>query len=84
MSDRHPTSTRRSWSSASSRSTPIPPRDGDPRGTLPHPGAVAEPLVDEFVLALRGLGADVVTGIFGAHMRIDLVNDGPVTVLLEL
>jgi len=48
------------------------------------PGAVAEPLVDEFVLALRGLGADVATGIFGAHMRIELVNDGPVTILLEL
>ena len=48
------------------------------------PGAVAEPLVGEFVLALRGLGAEVATGIFGAHMRIELVNDGPVTVLLEL
>lgn len=48
------------------------------------PGAVAEPLVDEFVQALRGLGAEVATGIFGAHMQIDLVNDGPVTVLLEL
>lgn len=48
------------------------------------PGAVAEPLVDEFVLALRSLDADVTTGIFGAHMQIELVNDGPVTVLLEL
>jgi D-tyrosyl-tRNA(Tyr) deacylase len=48
------------------------------------PGTVAEPLVDEFVEALRGLGADVATGIFGAHMQIELVNDGPVTVLLEL
>lgn len=48
------------------------------------PGAVAEPLVDEFVAALRGLGADVETGIFGANMRVELVNDGPVTVLLEL
>lgn len=48
------------------------------------PGTVAEPLVDEFVLALRGLGADVATGVFGAHMQIELVNDGPVTVLLEL
>ncbi|WIM89044.1 D-aminoacyl-tRNA deacylase [Candidatus Mycobacterium wuenschmannii] len=48
------------------------------------PGPVAEPLVDEFVLALRGLGAEVVTGTFGAHMRVELVNDGPVTVLLEL
>jgi D-aminoacyl-tRNA deacylase len=48
------------------------------------PGSVAEPLVDEFVDALRALGAEVQTGIFGAHMRIELVNDGPVTVLLEL
>ncbi len=48
------------------------------------PGAVAEPLVDEFVQALRGLGADVETGVFGAHMQIELVNDGPVTLLLEL
>ena len=48
------------------------------------PGPVAEPLVDEFVLALRGLGAEVQTGIFGAHMHVELINDGPVTVLLEL
>jgi D-aminoacyl-tRNA deacylase len=48
------------------------------------PGAVAEPLVAAFVQALRDLGADVETGIFGAHMRVELVNDGPVTVLLEL
>jgi D-tyrosyl-tRNA(Tyr) deacylase len=48
------------------------------------PGAVAEPLVAEFVQALRTLGADVETGIFGADMRVELVNDGPVTILLEL
>lgn len=48
------------------------------------PGAVAEPLVDAFAAALRGLGADVQTGAFGADMRVELVNDGPVTVLLEL
>jgi D-tyrosyl-tRNA(Tyr) deacylase len=48
------------------------------------PGAVAEPLVDEFAHALRGLGAAVETGVFGADMRVELVNDGPVTVLLEL
>jgi D-tyrosyl-tRNA(Tyr) deacylase len=48
------------------------------------PGAVAEPLVDEFVQALRILGADVETGTFGADMRVELVNDGPVTILLEL
>jgi D-tyrosyl-tRNA(Tyr) deacylase len=48
------------------------------------PGAVAEPLVAEFIQALRTLGADVETGIFGADMRVELVNDGPVTILLEL
>lgn len=48
------------------------------------PGPVAEPLVDEFAAALRALGAAVATGKFGAHMHVELVNDGPVTVLLEL
>ncbi len=48
------------------------------------PGAVAEPLVTAFADALRRLGADVETGVFGAHMQVELVNDGPVTVLLEL
>jgi len=48
------------------------------------PSGVAEPLVDEFVQALRTLGAHVETGVFGADMRVELVNDGPVTVLLEL
>lgn len=48
------------------------------------PGPVAEPLVDAFAEALRSLGADVHTGAFGAHMQVALVNDGPVTVLLEL
>jgi D-aminoacyl-tRNA deacylase len=48
------------------------------------PGPVAEPLVDAFCAALRGLGADVATGVFGADMAVQLVNDGPVTLLLEL
>ncbi|MBB3604111.1 D-tyrosyl-tRNA(Tyr) deacylase [Mycolicibacterium sp. BK556] len=48
------------------------------------PGAVAEPLVGVFADALRGLGAHVETGVFGADMQVELVNDGPVTVLLEL
>ncbi len=47
------------------------------------PGPVAEPLVDTFADALRDLGATVATGKFGAHMHVDLTNDGPVTVLLE-
>jgi D-aminoacyl-tRNA deacylase len=48
------------------------------------PGPLAEPLVGEFAATLRELGADVSTGIFGADMQVELVNDGPVTVLLEL
>ncbi|OMC15695.1 D-aminoacyl-tRNA deacylase [Mycobacterium colombiense] len=48
------------------------------------PGAVAEPLVAEFAEALRQLGAEVQTGVFGANMQVELVNDGPVTVILEL
>lgn len=48
------------------------------------PGSVAEPLVDQFAAALRELGAHVETGVFGAHMSVELANDGPVTVLLEL
>ncbi|SPM36616.1 D-Tyr-tRNAtyr deacylase [Mycobacterium rhizamassiliense] len=48
------------------------------------PGAVAEPLVAAFAEALRGLGAHVETGVFGANMQVELVNDGPVTVFLEL
>ena len=44
----------------------------------------AEPLVAAVVERLGGLGADVATGRFGAHMRLALENDGPVTLLLEV
>ena len=44
----------------------------------------AEPMVDAFVAELRTLGASVETGRFGADMAVDLVNDGPVTLLLEV
>jgi D-aminoacyl-tRNA deacylase len=47
------------------------------------PGPVAEPLVDAVVAALRGRGLTVATGVFGADMAVELVNDGPVTILLE-
>src|SRR4051794_35614677 len=43
----------------------------------------AEPLVEAVVEALRELGATVATGVFGAHMDVELVNDGPVTLLVE-
>jgi len=44
---------------------------------------VAEPIVEEFAAALRALGIDVATGRFGAMMRVELVNDGPVTVVVD-
>jgi D-tyrosyl-tRNA(Tyr) deacylase len=44
----------------------------------------AEPLVDAFARALTDLGATVATGAFGAHMAVELVNDGPVTLMLEV
>jgi D-tyrosyl-tRNA(Tyr) deacylase len=47
------------------------------------PRPVAEPLVDEFAAALRALGAEVQTGAFGADMQVELINDGPVTLILE-
>jgi D-tyrosyl-tRNA(Tyr) deacylase len=47
------------------------------------PGPLAEPLVEAFAAALRDLGAFVATGRFGADMQVELVNDGPITLLLE-
>ena len=48
------------------------------------PPEVAEPLIETFVRALTELGATVETGRFRADMDVELVNDGPVTVLLEV
>ncbi|HKY16927.1 MAG TPA: D-aminoacyl-tRNA deacylase [Microthrixaceae bacterium] len=48
------------------------------------PGYVAEPLVEAVVAALRAHGATVATGRFAADMSVELVNDGPVTILLEV
>jgi D-tyrosyl-tRNA(Tyr) deacylase len=48
------------------------------------PGPVAEPLVDAVVAALRAHGARVETGEFGADMKVALVNDGPVTLILDV
>jgi D-tyrosyl-tRNA(Tyr) deacylase len=47
------------------------------------PREVAEPLVTAFAQALRALGAEVQTGVFGADMAVALINDGPVTLILE-
>ncbi len=48
------------------------------------PGAYAEPLVDEVVAELRRRGAQVATGRFGAEMQVELINDGPVTAIVDL
>jgi D-tyrosyl-tRNA(Tyr) deacylase len=48
------------------------------------PGPLAEPLVAAVVSSLRALGARVETGVFGAAMKVSLVNDGPVTLIVEL
>jgi len=48
------------------------------------PGPVAEPLVGAVVSSLRALGARVETGVFGAEMKVSLINDGPVTIIMEL
>jgi D-aminoacyl-tRNA deacylase len=47
-----------------------------------HPD-VAEPLVDLFAGQLRTLGIETQTGVFGAHMLVEIENDGPVTIILE-
>ncbi|SFK31738.1 D-tyrosyl-tRNA(Tyr) deacylase [Streptosporangium canum] len=48
------------------------------------PGPVAEPLVEAVCTELRGLGAHVETGVFGADMKVGLTNDGPITLILEI
>lgn len=48
------------------------------------PGPVAEPLVAATADELRALGAHVELGVFGASMKVALINDGPVTLILEI
>jgi D-tyrosyl-tRNA(Tyr) deacylase len=45
---------------------------------------VAEPLYERFCDELRALGVPVETGVFGAYMELEIVNDGPVTILLDV
>jgi D-tyrosyl-tRNA(Tyr) deacylase len=47
------------------------------------PPAVAEPLYESFVIALKALGIPVATGRFGADMQVELVNEGPVTFVID-
>jgi D-tyrosyl-tRNA(Tyr) deacylase len=55
-----------------------------PSWTAAAPRDIAEPLVDEVVAELRRRGATVETGRFGADMHVHLVNDGPVTLILDV
>jgi D-aminoacyl-tRNA deacylase len=54
-----------------------------PSWSAAAPGAVSEPLYDAFCAALRDLGAEAATGVFGTHMDVSLTNDGPVTLIVE-
>jgi D-aminoacyl-tRNA deacylase len=59
------------------------------RGTRPDfseaaPAAQAKPIYEAFCAALRRLGVEVATGRFGARMAVELVNDGPVTIVLRM
>jgi D-tyrosyl-tRNA(Tyr) deacylase len=58
------------------------------KGTRPDfsqaaPASEAEPIYEHFCAELRGLGVPVETGVFGAKMELELVNDGPVTIVLD-
>ena len=54
-----------------------------PSWSAAAPGPVSEPLYEAFCESLRRRGATVETGAFGAHMDVALVNDGPVTILVD-
>ena len=54
-----------------------------PSWSAAAPGPIAEPLVAAVVDGLRALGAQVATGIFGADMQVELINDGPVTLIVD-
>ena len=54
-----------------------------PGFTAAAPPAVAEPLYEQFVVALKSLGVPVATGRFAADMQVELVNDGPVTFVID-
>ncbi|MEX5274641.1 D-aminoacyl-tRNA deacylase [Kocuria sp. CPCC 205235] len=54
-----------------------------PSWSAAAPGDVSEPIFDQFVESLRGAGLDVGTGVFGAHMQVELINDGPVTIIVD-
>lgn len=54
-----------------------------PSFTQAAPPDMASPLVDRFADMLRALGVPTQTGAFGAYMQVELVNDGPMTIVIE-
>ena len=54
-----------------------------PSWSAAAPREIAEPLVNAFAEELRALGGSVQTGVFGAHMDVALINDGPLTLVLD-
>jgi D-aminoacyl-tRNA deacylase len=54
-----------------------------PSFVLAAPPDLGKALYEEFIVALRALGVRVETGVFQAHMSVDLANDGPVTILVD-
>ncbi len=60
-----------------------PAKGNRPSFTAAAPAERAEPLYEFFCAALRELGVAVETGVFGARMAVELVNDGPVTIVLD-
>jgi D-tyrosyl-tRNA(Tyr) deacylase len=59
-------------------------RGNRPSFTAAAPPEEAQALYEHFCRALRGLGLDVETGVFGARMTLDVTNDGPVTIILDI
>jgi D-tyrosyl-tRNA(Tyr) deacylase len=55
-----------------------------PGFTAAAPPSIAEPLYESFIVALKALGVPVATGRFGADMQVELVNDGPVTFVIDV
>jgi D-tyrosyl-tRNA(Tyr) deacylase len=55
-----------------------------PSFTAAAPPEEAEPLYERFCEGLRTLGVEVATGVFGARMEVELANDGPVTIILDV
>ena len=85
MTDRRP---QEDWDADGVRPTVVPDSRRQ-KGTRPDFSnaarpEIAEPLHEHFVQALRDLGVPVQTGVFGARMEVSLVNDGPVTIIIEV